>query len=174
MFGVRREARVSLRNTGKGFESMVLATAEVYEAEGVLTLCKVDPPTQVVWSRNKPKVIFKKGNPFLDFVGSWTERGGCALFLEAKSTKDDRLDIYAQGGVTVAQVQSLLRWEKAGAAVGVLWERHGEIRFLSLLTIRKNRQLGRSSVGWNCAEIVPQGMGFKIADFVVNLRKAYP
>jgi penicillin-binding protein-related factor A (putative recombinase) len=163
-----------MRNTGKGFESMVLATAGAYETEGVMTLRKVDPPTQVVWRLGKPQVIFKKGNPFLDFVGCWTERGGCAVFLEAKSTNEQRLPIYSDGGVSSLQMEALLRWERAGAAVGVLWEFKGEVRFVSTRVIRMNRHLGRSSVSWGCAEQVPQGMGFKIADFVVNLRRLYP
>lgn len=103
---------------GKGFEHDIIERAKVYEAKKYLVLRKVDPPSRIIRGR----VLFL-ANPFLDFVGSFTERGGRAIFLEAKETHEDKLGIGAKtNGITDKQLHSLRVWHHSGAIAGTLWK----------------------------------------------------
>jgi penicillin-binding protein-related factor A (putative recombinase) len=161
------------RNTGKPFEIQISNIASLYEQRNLLSLEKVDPPVRVIGTGTNRKVIFQK-NPHLDFVGVWTERGGRALFMEAKSTDDERLPLNAEGGIRDAQVKALQRWHRCGAAVGILWECRGKVRFISYERVR--RALAQNFKSFAIDETVPvkQGNGFIIYDFIENLRAAYP
>lgn len=160
------------RNTGKGFESELKRIAEIYETKKLLALEKVDPPVKVLGSGEFRKVIFLP-NPFLDYVGTWTERGGRAVFLEAKSYETQRLPI-GDGGLTQKQGNKLKRWHSAGAAVGMLWECKGMVVFFSMQQIDDAFYYGRKSLQFEHGEPVQQGQGFILYDYIENLRRAYP
>lgn len=154
------------RNDGRALEAMIQGTATAYRHANVLRLEKVDPPTRVFGGR----VIFME-NPFADFIGGWTERGGRLLLIEAKSTSVPKLALGAK--LTTKQRDWLLRWHQAGAAVGVIWEFQGACRFLPLGQIVKTWPL-RKHIKWEEAEPISQGQGFVLIDFVQNLRRWYP
>ncbi len=113
---LKKEKAPRKPNRGREFEKEILEVAKRYEADRSMTLRKVDPPTRFI--RGK---IVMMANPFLDFCGSWTERGGRAVFLEAKRTDTDRLKLCCAGGLTEKQLQSLRRWRSAGAVTGIIW-----------------------------------------------------
>lgn len=106
-----------MKNRGKQFEKDLEEVFTFYEHRRLLVLRKVDPPTQFIG----PGKIIYKANPFLDFVGSWTERGGRMLVIEAKHTDNPKLDISSGAGITTDQMHSLRRWHHAGAVAAVLW-----------------------------------------------------
>lgn len=163
-------------NTGKGTEDLVKIMGEIYESQGRAVLRKVDPPTRTIRIAGKP-VVIQLDNPFLDFVGTWTERAGRMLVIEVKSTKVARLDVGKDSGVNAKQLAALHAWEKGGAAVGVIWmcdERSREMRFVSLQRIEACRAEGRASVPWKDAYNIPQGMGLLTHDFLAILSAIYP
>src|SRR5579862_1167264 len=157
-----------IRNTGKPFEAHLLEIASIYENRGILSLVKSDPPVRVVGFGPARKVIFLR-NPFVDFVGVWKERNGRAIFLEAKSTADPSLDLDHDNGITDTQIKSLKRWSNAGAAVGVLWECQGSVKFISLDSITRRLMANLRKIHFHQAEPVGQGEGFVMFDFIKNL-----
>jgi len=154
-------------NDGRRFEGMVASTAVQYHYRKILRLEKVDPPTRIAGGR----IIFLE-NPFADFTGGWTERGGRSIMLEVKSTSDDKLPI--GGKLTDKQIAWLERWHHAGAAVGVLWEAAGAVGFLPIGRIVAVVKSGRRHLKFSEADPVAQGTGMILVDFVLNLRKWYP
>src|SRR6187402_1485458 len=82
----------NISNNGKGFEGLISKLAQAYAARWIATLEKVEPPVRVIGFGPARKVIFLK-NPFLDYVGTWTAAGGRAIFIEGKSTAEDRLPL---------------------------------------------------------------------------------
>ncbi len=156
--------------TGTKFEDHVQLVCEAYAAQGRASLAKVAPPVLVL--RGGAKVI-PLPNPFVDFTGAWTERGGRALHIEAKSTTDPRLPIYNETGIKPHQIENLERWRKAGAAVGVLWEYGTEVRMVSLSLIYKTAEV-RKSIPWVDAYPIPKGTGLVSFDFLATLGQMYP
>lgn len=118
--------RTNRSNDGRSFQKEIEATVAAYREQGIASLEKTDPPVVVIWpfdpitKTKKQRVIFKK-NPWLDFMGVWTRRGGRAVFVEAKSTSSHRLPINRHGGLTDEQVTALFRWRRSGAAVCLVW-----------------------------------------------------
>ena len=161
--------RSNANNDGKRFEKLLKQVADVYFHKKVLRLEKCDPPVRII---GPGKVQFLE-NPFSDFTGVWEERGGRALMIEAKSTKDGKLPI-GNGKLTDLQIDWLIRWHTVGAAVGVIWESDFRVGFLPIGTIEAIRQSGRRSIKFEEADPVPQGMGHILFDFAVNLRRWYP
>ncbi len=163
---------MSIHNQGSGFEDSLARVCEVYKLKGILELEKVEPPVRVVGTGFKRKVIFMP-NPFLDYVGAWRSRGGRALFLEAKSTREPKLP-FGAGGLTDKQIDALERWHSAGAAVGLLWEHLGHVRFVPLMAIQAQRDSSTRHLKWGNATPVPAGMGFLFWDFEPVLARYYP
>ncbi len=157
------------RNTGKPFEKQIIDVADIYERNGVLALSKADPPTRIVPVNR----IIYLANPYLDFVGCWQERGGRALFIEAKSTDKPELDLNSDGGLSETQVKNFRRWVGAGAAVGLLWEHKGQVVFVKWPTIEERLRAHKNKIHFHHGEAVKQGTGFVLYDFAVNLRNAY-
>lgn len=157
------------KNTGKPFEQQVANIATIYEHGGVLALEKMDPPTFI---DGQGQIGYKR-NPFVDFIGTWTERGGRSIFLEAKSTDVERL-AFGTGGITQRQIDALFRWAANGAAVGVLWDCRGNVRFISRARLEKAIKLGMKSFSIEETTPVRQGIGFVLYDYAQNLREAYP
>jgi penicillin-binding protein-related factor A (putative recombinase) len=163
-----RPARTNFKNDGKGFESEIAATAEAYERAGIARLQKVDPPVRVFWKAGKQQVIFLK-NPWLDFAGVFTKRGGRALFVEAKSIEVGRLKVDADGGLSSTQWSAMKSWRRAGAACCVLWRKHGEVRLYVPEMIQAALDAGDRSLVFEAGVSVPQGQGMVIWDFLSAL-----
>lgn len=155
-------------NDGRRFEELVAAVAQHYHYKKILRMEKVDPPS--IWAAGRLMLV---ANPFPDFTGSWTERGGRSLMFEAKSTSDDKLPI-AKGKLTDKQIEWLERWHYAGAVTGVLWESKLRVGFLPIGRVVQVWKSGRRHFKFDEADPVPQGQGFILFDFVQNLRKWYP
>lgn len=162
--------------TGTSFEDHVAIACEVYEIQGRATFSKVCPPIKVFGGGNAgPKKVVPLPNPFVDFTGAWTERGGRAIHLEAKSTQNPRLPVCRDDGITTEQVEALERWWSAGAAVGLLWHHLGSVRFVTLGMILAVRDGGeRVSLAWDKAYPIPEGSGMMSFDFLAVLSQVYP
>ncbi len=172
-------SRASAKN-GSTFEAAITRTLEAYRVYGVCDVEKVEPPIKTFGTPQNRKVIFLE-NPFLDFIGSWTEMAGKLLVIECKSTETDTLSIggipvkagrrtvTAAKGITQAQIDAGHRWHRAGAAVCYLWHYRGEVRLTTphMLTVQLRT---RRSLRWCDAHPVPQGRGFIIYDFLALLR----
>lgn len=111
---------------GKQFEKDIVERCKRYESQRTLVLRKCDPPTRIV---GPGRIIFLP-NPFLDFLGSWVERDGKSVFLEAKETNNAKLGLGAStNGVTADQLRNLRIWHQANAIAAVIW-RSSEGTFL--------------------------------------------
>lgn len=125
-------------NQGQWLEKLLKAIVAGYEQRGIMTLKKVDPPTILIhgqWVRTP--------SPFLDFVGSWTERGGRAVFLECKTTRDGKLGLLDQGGITQNQYDALLDWHYAGAVSCVLWAAGSRIALVTASQLESHIERAR-------------------------------
>lgn len=115
--------RTNRKNDGKEFERRLCDSLAYYQAHGFMRVKKVEQPIRMFGRR----VIHLK-NPFLDFIGCWTERYGKMISFEAKSTSVPKLQTHS-GGLTEAQMDNLRLWGKAMAVSFLLWEHKGEVRF---------------------------------------------
>lgn len=164
-------------NDGRGFESMFERTCDAYRSANRLRLQKVEPPVRVIgWGENR-KVIFLE-NPFPDYIGAWTERGGQTLCIEVKSTSGEEGHnlkiVKGSGGLRDTQIDWLIRWHRSGAAVGIVWEYVGHgWAFLPVGLVDSIRQNGRRHVKFKECEKIAQGPGFMIVDFITNLSRYY-
>ena len=138
------------RNDGRVFENALEAIFTRYASEGVLRLKKCEPPLRVMGGGGFRKVVFLK-NPFLDFIGLWSERAGRFVALEAKSTSKPRLPINSKGGITPDQVDALRYWTKAGGVAVVLWEYRGAVRLVLPGFVVKLADAGGKSLKWEDA-----------------------
>lgn len=159
------------RNDGKDFEREFERVAGEYHFRQKLTLEKCDPPTRIV----RGQIIYQ-ANPFLDWVGAWTERAGRALFIETKSTTDPSLPMSESGKLTRKQKDMLIRWHHSGAAVGVVWQvlNPAAVFFIPVGQIKTAWDAGRRSIRADECQPIKQGMGFVTFDFIENLRHWYP
>lgn len=105
-------------NDGKAFEKELEKVFAEYQFRGIMRLAKVDPPTRIIG----PGRIVYLENPFLDYCGSWTKRGGRAIFIEAKSTKQDKMSVGKESGLRSQQWEQMRHWNRAGAVVFMLWK----------------------------------------------------
>lgn len=158
-------------NDGRGFEGMIEASAKKYVERGVMRVKKVEPPVRIIGRRPFTKVIFLD-NPFLDFTGVWTERGGRSVFFETKSTSKDRLPI-GKGGLTEKQVSALELWQSFGAVSFLLWEFNRAVRFIRVSDIQETLKHRKSLVFGESGEEVLPGVGFIYWDFVLNMRRNF-
>lgn len=167
---------MSATHGGKWLEEEITRIANDYDRRRVLSLNKVDPPTRMIMDkRTKRWIPIHLANPFLDFVGAWTEQRGRGIFLEAKSTTEPRLQL-GSGGISDNQWIALQRWRKAGAAVGVLWgytPTH-EIRFVPFELIESQLRNDAKHVKWQHASEIPRGLGFCTWNFAAILAEYHP
>jgi hypothetical protein len=159
-------------NDGRGFQKLLQTVVEAYEVRGVATLRKTDPPVRVLHQPGgRQKVIFLS-NPFLDYIGTWTARGGQTIVIECKSTREPVLrlveDEKVGAGIKRKQLNAALAWQRGGAAVAFLWEYNGAVRIVSPAMVEA-RWLDRKSLLWADAHKVPQGEGFILFDFLACL-----
>lgn len=165
-------------NKGRWLQDGLASIAAAYAGKGVLKMEKADPPLRVIGGVKgfRGATVIPLPNPFLDFVGTWTERGGRMLCLEAKSTHDHSLPLFRDGGITLTQWENLGLWRKAGAAVAVIWGHTptAQVRFLSFEMMEARQRAGQKSIRWEHAEFIGAGYGFVTADFAQNLRDWHP
>lgn len=162
-----------MKNNGSQFEEILGTQHEAYEVQGRARLHKVSPPCLVFGTPGRQRVILKE-NPFLDFIGSWIERGGRSMHLEAKMTGEPRLGINNATGIKPQQLINLKAWEDSGAVVGVLWYHAGECRLLSLAQIFAALGDGRHSVRWEKAYKLYQTTDLVFWDYLPALAVIYP
>ena len=169
--------KLKSKNTGKDLEKRIADIAKIYEAQERALIHKCDPPSRTINVKGKTFTTLLK-NPFPDFVGTWTENGGKALLIEAKSTKHPRLPIMCKsGGVTIDQIKHLTHWHHAGAAVGIVWEHELHWRFVGIRQVHETLLLKRGnqprrSIKWDEAEVIPQN-GMNYMDFLKNISDCY-
>jgi hypothetical protein len=158
---------------GRAFQDELVATCKQYQAQGVLRMRKVDPPVRIMGGGAGRQVMFLD-NPFPDFIGAWTERGGRMVAFEAKSTKDPKLPVGGTGGVNETQLRNLQHWRAAGAFTFILWQWRGHGVVMIGLEALRVRLKGKH-IKWgdwqDCP--VPQGKGFVLHDFLAWMRH-YP
>ncbi len=146
--------------TGTDFQNVLEAVFQGYLNQGIAYLEKVDPPTGISKGR-----VFLKKNPWLDYAGTWTEIGGRALILEAKSTESPTLEL-GEGGITGRQQEALTKWHRAGAATAIIWHHRGEVKVITGATIAAALQMGVKSFKWRHLPPTPKGQGWIIWDIL--------
>lgn len=156
--------RTNLRNDGRGFQKEIETTCGAYQSRRTATIRKVDPPTRVVGTGAARRVIFV-ANPWLDFAGSWTSKGGRAIFFEAKSTATHRLKL-GDGGLTETQVAALETWRHANAAAFVLWQWSGRVALFTPAAVLAAISRGDRSLVHEDGRQVPRGIGSVVWDFL--------
>lgn len=135
-----------------------------YERNGVATIKKVDPPTLTLGGGRRTVLL---ENPWLDFAGTWTARGGRSIIIEAKHTEKPILPINRKGGITPKQWENLLMWKRAGAAVFIAWEYKRDIRVSTPELISGFLdQSQRKSMPWFACCQVDKGTGFITHDIL--------
>lgn len=159
-----RKGRKSIlkANTGKEFESTLEAVFEGYRKRGIADVQKVDPPVRVVGPPKFKRVILLE-NPWLDFVGTWTEMGGRMLVIEAKSTEEPRLEL-GDGGFTKAQQDAMARWHRSGALTGLVWYHGGAVKVITHGMVQMALEMGVKSFKWRHLPGTPKGEGWVLWD----------
>ena len=165
----RLPRRTNAGRDGREWEWLVAEAAARYERDGVLRLRKVTPPARVVGGGKDRKVVFLD-NPFLDFVGVWSARGGRALLCECKDTSGDRLRL-GDGGLTDKQADALWQWHRSGAAAFVLWRAHSGVCLIPAWEVAASASGGAKSVEFPCGFVVAQADPLR---FLPALEAAYP
>lgn len=166
---------MSTANQGRWLQDEITRICEHYAQRNTARIKKVDPPSRITGTGAKRRTIYML-NPFVDFIGAWTQRAGRAIAIEAKSTAEPSLPICQDGGITKNQWDLLNEWRRAGAAVGVLWGYRTEIRFVPFEALRAqlNATPPVKHVKWEHATPIPQGLGFCSFDFLVTLGEYHP
>ena len=158
-------------NRGMPFEELVERVCTSYERRGIMRLRKVDPPTFMIngqWVR--------KTSPFLDYVGTWTERGGRAIFLECKSTRGGKLPMFSKGGLTDEQYKALQAWHQAGAVSCLLWLDRSMVALVTASQIETHIERARECKTPRCLSFDQLEAKFSISEvysFVTAIRWYY-
>lgn len=164
--------RTNTTNDGRAFQADIETTLHAYRVRGMADLRKTEPPTRVLGGGHNRRVIFM-ANPFLDYLGTWSERHGRAIVVEAKSTATHRLPVNRDGGLTAEQCHTMANWRKAGAAVALLWRwRNADAGGLGPVTLWTPEMVWQR-IGWGEASLkhedgipVGQGPGTRLVDFL--------
>lgn len=168
-----KKLRTNRRNDGRAFEHDLEVIFTRYASQGLLRLKKTVPPCKVMGGGAGRKVIFLRPE-YLDFCGSWNERGGRFVNLEAKSTSKPLLALESDSGLTVRQVEILRNWSISQGAVAVLWEHIGEVKLVLPLTI-VGTLARRKSLRWEDAgRVIKPGLGLERWQILAALRSAFP
>lgn len=170
-------ARTNAGFTGKDFEKEIEQTAGVYNSRRIARLQKVDPPVAVIWipdpanpGKKRQRVIFKR-NPWLDFAGVWSARGGRALLVECKSTSNHRLGL-REGQLGPEQVSAIKNWRLAGAASCVVWRFNERCVLFTPEMILQAEARGDKSLVFEAGLPVARGEGTLRWDFLATLEAA--
>jgi len=162
----------NFRNNGRAFEGLVETILTHYAGAGLLRLKKVEPPTRTFGGAGRRQVVYL-ANPFLDFIGAWTEAGGRTVCLEVKSTQENRLPMGGTSGLSGTQVETIFHWENAGAVVAVIWECPEGVFMVRPAGVRRAIAAGRKSLKPEDGLRVPRGTGWVVWDFLSLLRVVY-
>ncbi len=157
-------------NDGRAFQEKIQTVANQYKFKNLLALAKVDPPMRVMGSGPARRFIYLP-NPFVDFVGAWTEAGGRMLCVEAKSTTEDRLPLLTSGGLSQSQYDAMREWAARGAISFLLWEWKDQgvalielnVLIEAVEAIRRKEQFKR--IEWREQWKLERGIGFVHFDF---------
>lgn len=160
--------RTNWKNDGRSFQKEIETTVGGYLSRRIAMLRKVDPPTRLVGTGLQRKVIFM-ANPFLDFVGTWTARGGRALFVECKSTQTHRLPFNSSGGLTATQWVTMKSWTLAGAVCCLVWKWNNRVVLFTPDYLKFAEARADKSLKHGNGIQVPSGQGNLTWDFL----KAY-
>ncbi len=170
-------ARTNRGNTGKSFEKEIELTAGAYQRTRTAVLRKVDPPVAVIWiddasnpGKKRQRVIFKR-NPWLDFAGVWSARGGRALLVECKSSSTHRLGL-REGQLGPDQVEAIRAWRMAGGVVALLWQFGEAVSLWTPEMIVSADARGEKSLVFADGLPVPRGLGNVVWDFLPVLSKS--
>lgn len=157
---------------GREFESILARICDCYRQSARAKIHKVDPPSKVVGRGSSARIIYGE-NPFLDFIGTWSERGNRSLMLEAKSTSKHLLAIDTKkGGLTRNQITSMISWRKAGTVTALLWYRSDlrEVKVITLETIEFAVENGARSLRWEDFSKCSKGRDARVPfDFLTEL-----
>lgn len=162
-----------MKNNGTTFEMILETQHQAYAVQGRAKIEKLSQPVKVFGPPGRQRVVHLP-NPFLDFTGCWMEHGNRSIHIEAKTTVPARLPIYNDTGIKTTQMEALHAWNKAGAAVGVLWFHEGATRLLTLAQIEAARAEGRGSVRWERAYPLYQTGELVFWDYLTALKALYP
>lgn len=157
-----------MASSGTRFETYLANTLEAYRVKNLLYMEKVEPPIKTMYGGKR--VIHLK-NPFLDFIGTWTERGGKMIMVECKLTSEPLLKI-GTNGIKTAQLTNGLKWEQMGAAVAYLWQFEDQTRLVTPRMVASQLKT-RNSLRLCDAHPVSQGQGFVLIDFLALLRRIH-
>lgn len=138
-----------MRKRGGELETSLHSIHELYLMERRARIHKVDPPTRVFQKGGRKQVIFLE-NPFLDYIGVWTEAGGRMLAVEAKETAEPRLEL-AKTKLNPNQCRAIDLWTGAGAVAVICWRHDRQIKLVTPEIIRAEQEAGRASVRWSRA-----------------------
>lgn len=155
---------------GQAFQKRVELGFVALRRAGRATIEKIDPPVRVVGTGQFRRVIFLE-NPWLDYGGVWTEAGGRAMQIEAKSTEQPRLPVGRPGGLTAQQTANLIGWHRRGVACAVLWGHGDETRILTAEEIESAVDAGAASIRWRHVPAVPRGTGGLEFDWLAELAR---
>jgi penicillin-binding protein-related factor A (putative recombinase) len=160
------------RNDGRAFENALEAIFTRYQSHGLMRVKKCEPPCKVTGFGAFRRVIFLE-NDYLDFVGSWNERGARFTTLEAKSTSKPVLPLNQKGGLTTKQVDALRHWTRAGCVAAVLWEHRGEVKLVRSELVEATLYR-RKSLRWEDAgNPIKPGVGLERWQILSALRLAF-
>ncbi len=165
------------RLTGKGFEKDIADMADIYATQGKARLAKVDPPSITFVPKGTSRAVTQLlENPWLDFAGSWTERAGRHILIEAKETTEPKIKLREKkgGGVSAEQIDAGLDWQAAGAMVLFLWKCDGVVRFMTPNQLLRAVQDGKRSLHAHECHRVPEGPGLLFYDFLAIARALAP
>ena len=161
-------------NTGKALENIIENSAKRYELDGKLMLRKCDPPS-LSYNKNGRTNHVLLQNPFLDFIGSLPD--GRCVQIEAKSTKDPRLHLGGNNGVTQKQIDSIKAWERFNVITFVIWEHNGNYGYLDYeiiqkITSQKRGSSYRKSIRWEESMPIHQGTSI-LCDFMATANRMH-
>lgn len=161
---------------GQSFERQIQLVCDAYRAQGRADIRKVDPPTKTFGFGGNTKTILL-ANPWLDFMGCWTENCGRTIMLEAKATSEPRLSLLAAGqrggGISHNQLTTAKTWAKAGAAVAFLWHHESRVKIVTPAMVEAATAC-RKSIRWCDAHSCHAGTGFVFFDFLSLLQPIHP
>ncbi len=160
-----RAARTNSKNDGRGFQLELESTAAGYQTRGLARFEKVDPPARMMGGGPSRRVIFMK-NPFLDFIGVWSKRGGRMLAFEAKSTANHRLAFNNDNGLTSTQWAAMKSWRMAGAACCLLWKHADAVVLFTPEMLQAAQARGDKSLVFESGIAIGRGEGRIIWDFL--------
>jgi penicillin-binding protein-related factor A (putative recombinase) len=158
------------RNDGTGFENSLAGVLRCYASAGQMRVKKVSQPIKVFGPPGNQRVIHLE-NPFLDFVGAWTERGGRMIMFEAKSTIEPKLQLGSK--LSDNQAASLHLWDVANAVSFLLWEHRGAVRLWTDWMIAEQATEWRH-LKFERGVVVPAGLGFVLWDFRKVMLQIWP